>query len=231
MKLACILLALGVINCAGESKYPARQPIDLARLTVSLEHQVETLNVYIDKDGKIKLDVKSGWFSYCAGTFVSPTLILTAAHCTGDLKIYDKVYFSTYDNQDKHYVAEIWERAASSDLALLQVHNGYPIQDWAQIGPSPVLGDSARTLGHPHLIDSPHAFKWSYVGGWVTRPYHDAEGHDVTQIQMPTIVGMSGGGVFNEQGQLIGVLSYTFKENKNWGFAVSQSEILKFMDR
>ena len=154
-----------------------------------------------------------------SGTVVSPTgLILTAAHVldgTGGILV---AFPRTREGKVRQcYVAEVVEVAAEDlDLALLRVVrdtfgrpvDGSPALMCAPIGRSttPILGDPLRLLGFPDATLGPAGGNLTVLQGVVSALQR--EGDDLVWLvsDAPVSSGNSGGGVFDAQHRLLGVL-------------------------
>lgn len=94
---------------------------------------------------------------------------------------------------------------ATHDLALLQAQGkAVPPHEVAQLADkSPALGEKVVVVGHPA------GYYWTYLTGTVSgyrETFPGTERGPFLQVQVPVFYGNSGGGVFNEYGQLVGVV-------------------------
>jgi hypothetical protein len=94
------------------------------------------------------------------------------------------------------------------------------------------VGSTVHAIGHPE------AQFWSYTQGVVSqvRPdatwsYEDGMQHagSVIQTQTPINPGNSGGPLLNDDGEVVGINSYGTENTQGLNFAVSVSEIKRFM--
>lgn len=101
-----------------------------------------------------------------------------------------------------------------SDLALLQVGGNPPAHLVAQLAATtPMVGENVAVVGHPH------GNFWTYKTGVVsayrsTMKYVGMKKVDGPFLQISAAVtnGDSGGGVFNDRGQLVGIVSFANAE-------------------
>lgn len=119
----------------------------------------------------------------CSGTAVGPQLVLTATHCFGRL---------THINGQPAYALRRVDDGKDHSLVKVNVRFGA----WARRGAPPEQGDRLRWLGNPGGLEN------VYREGYVATVIDGASLLDAQVFQ-----GDSGSGVFNESGQLVGVVS------------------------
>lgn len=114
------------------------------------------------------------------------------------------------------------------DLALLKVTD-------KEIPAHPVmtLAAEAHAGDEVHIVGHPTGLWWSYSHGWIAQfrphsPNHREKPVDVLQISAPVWFGNSGGGVFNEDGQLLGIASW-IQKGPNLSFFVDYETIRWFL--
>ncbi len=129
----------------------------------------------------------------CTGEFVtSGGLILTAKHCTEGV---EKITVVTYDRQE--YKATVLMQSPTQDLAVLRVDKRNT--PYLPLAKSVEQGQSIHTYGSPLGITG------TYTTGVVARL-----NGDVTYIDCGVLPGNSGGPVFNDDGELVGVATAGF---------------------
>lgn len=153
---------------------------------------------------------------------------------TGDIKAHVITRFrANGENVVRTVDAEILGRpSADDDLAILRLSecNNLP---WAPLGNSDLLesGDTVTAVGHPH------GFGWSMTEGVVShsaRFWDDMSaksGFPLVQIDAPLNPGNSGGGLFNEEGYLVGINSMKRLYAENLNFARSSNLVTAYMGR
>jgi V8-like Glu-specific endopeptidase len=123
--------------------------------------------------------------SVCSATAVGPYMLLTATHCLGSL----------LRTVEGHAVEVVKVQDDHKDHALVTV-SGIRFRHWAHMGPVPKQGDRIRWWGNP--LGEPDVYR----EGYVAKVRDDAIFVDATVCH-----GDSGSGLFNDAGQLVGVLS------------------------
>lgn len=212
--LALIVLA-SVLSLACTSvpdiKYPPHpDPTALADMTPSL----------------VLLDPGDPAWSYCSAVWVAQDKILTAHHCVGveskrtetkneiGLRVYFTLrseYTGVYQDPLHIHAATVLKTDRLHDLALLQTEEAFIIHPVAPLAAAtPAVGDDLWFMGHPKGLT------WTLAKGWVAA-YREADFAPIDfeklgpflQAGAPTVYkGNSGGGAFNDHGELVGIASF-----------------------
>lgn len=183
----------------------------------------------------VTLDANDDVDSMGSGTVVSSDgLILTNAHVVGSHS-WASVFFkpASGDKPDGFYVGLVERIDETADLATLRLVDPPPSQSVATIGPASPLdvGLDVHAVGHPE------GEVWTYTKGIVSayrRDYKWTTGdslHQATVIQTQTPInpGSSGGGLFNDSGELVGVNSFFMSGAQGMNYAVSAEEVRRFL--
>jgi serine protease Do len=179
LKYLALLLCVLLTACSLQTKtpQPTNRAAELVAKTVAL----------VDEDGD----------PYCSGVWVSQYGILTASHC-----IHSTVsYFITDKDPTYRRPAFLTRIDRSHDLAVL-VATSVPSHPVTGISQAVVQGMYVQTMGHSLGL------LWSYSSGTVAsvREMEVLEDEcEWIQASVPMSPGNSGGGLFNEEGQLVGV--------------------------
>ena len=142
--------------------------------------------------------------------------ILTAAHVAeafGDSPIIVTLNYDVENplgEKTRTVVGRVVWSSSVADLAYIQV-DAVTFRSEAKIASDGLdTGDAVLIIGHPH------GYRWAHTAGHVAIPSvpgHPAgryQGYWVTFLDATVAGGNSGGGVFNENGELVGILSAGF---------------------
>lgn len=213
-----LVLALALVACAPPPQTPhSKASAQLERETVALVAASP-----------------SGPRAYCSGVWVGPAEILTANHCTADFDVGDQVAYVTRDDllvESADEVATIRfgklvARDVAHDLALLRVVLA-PSHESAGVG-TPEVGEAVQTMGHPLGL------WWSYSQG-VVASIRVVDWDDgpmwVVQSTAPISPGNSGGGLFDDAGNLLGICHGYYPRGENVNFYIDARYVRVFLDQ
>ncbi len=223
--LALAMLAAG---CTGAHVLP---PMNAAADVDDLTAKVVALGDV--EDGEIDI--------YCSGVWVAPRVIATAEHCVRDLKPGTQVSYVVKTDMVKpgQYsvnssietrMAVLDLRDVDHDVALLRAVGNVPSHEVAVIQPEiPLQGTQVHTLGAPLGVP------WSYSRGDVAAirflPSRTEQEILTIQVTAPISGGNSGGGLFNDRGELIGICRATYTNGQNMNLFTHISYVSAILEK
>lgn len=188
---------------------------------------------------------------YCTGVWVGEKEILTAHHCVqavaniiagisdgdedapvDDVKIHYIVQGEVEGVQEEPngiHLGKVSADDSTHDLALVNVVGNvippHGVVDLADIGPG--VGERVEVVGHVR------GYYWTYIEGVVASYRDSVPGVDkmgpFMQVSAPIYFGNSGGGIFNNSGELVGIVSFLDGSAPLLNFAVSLKNIDNFL--
>ncbi len=161
--------------------------------------------------------------AYCSGVWVSDTTIVTANHCVAESAIGEPVEYVVRDDVYANGELEasdtisarastLYARDADHDLVLLHAP-----QAPAHLN-APVSTGAVRAGQRVSAMGMPLGEWFSYSSGDVAAlRYLNSHGHVILFVQATTPIsgGSSGGGLFDEFGELVGITHATFTNGQN----------------
>ena len=155
-----------------------------------------------------------------SGFLVKDDLVMTAAHVVDGAHV---IHISFKDG--KRFQAEVISSIASSDVALLRMNKPHPEPVLVELGSDldVAVGEPVFVIGAPFGIE--YTLSIGHLSGKSTRSLM-AGGAPVRLLQTDTAInpGNSGGPMFNQKGEVIGVVSFILTKSGGFngvGFATS----------
>lgn len=172
-------------------------------------------------------EITNGQFTtFCAGVWIKKDLMLTAAHCinkgeNSEVKI---INYEESLSPENFYIGKVLKIDKTKDLSLVECKLG-------NHSASKIAKEKDKVGSKLHIIGHTKGLNWSYIDGWISayRFTKAKNGNrNFTQVTAPIYYGDSGGGVFNEKGELIGITSFIYSI-PNVAFAVTLTDINEFL--
>lgn len=171
--------------------------------------------------------------AYCSGVWVSQSYILTANHCVDEVLVGDPVEYVVREDvlaEAADWVATVRlgvlsARDEEHDLALVLAKlppMGHGVAGVA----TPSVGQPVQTMGHPMGL------WWSYSTGEVAaiRVLDEGTAQWYVQSTAPISPGNSGGGLFDEAGNVLGIAhAYIATRAENVNFYVHAQYVAAFL--
>ncbi len=167
-------------------------------------------------------EIKRGLIG-CSGTYITPTHVLTAAHCF--MMPTTEIWVRGYN--EKSLEAKLIKVAPEHDLALLAITSKKP-HAFAKVAKSVRLGEQVISVGSPIRLEFALSEGIVSVLNVVSKPF-------LSKYLIHTAMingGSSGGGAFNKDGELLGVNTMTMGGMFGWAgisMAVSIEDIRGFL--
>ena len=233
--ISFVFVLLSLASCIqAKTHYPDKPPLQtlLGESTIALTEIDESLHIATP---------------HCTGVWVSQDTILTVSHCvegyarrelsgenTGFLGIEQPytvesevvadgvqpkaIYTSTVIKFDHHH-----------DLALLKAKGKIPPHSFVPLAKeTPYISQRIYTVGHPD------SFYYRYTEGYVSAYQPSVPEDDRTgpylEANLPVAGGMSGSGVFNEDGELVALVEALNVVVPLMGYCIHLDTIRNFLD-
>lgn len=179
----------------------------------------------------------------CTGVFVKEDVILTAGHCIDhfvdeqplaeglkNVNIYWMTQGEVVNFQEEPnalYLGHPIANDKEKDLGLIKIGGGnlprHRVAKMAEINPS--IGERLHSVGHVGGL------YWSHANCYVSGYRDKMLGSQGPFIQVEGAInkGNSGGGIFNERGEVVGIVSFTYSKAPGMSFGVGLDNIKKFL--
>jgi S1-C subfamily serine protease len=148
--------------------------------------------------------------SYGAGVAIdSSGLVLTNLHVVDGAKAVTVTPFGA-----EPIGAEVLDTDRELDLALLRLPS--PLANAAVVGRSDALGVGDEVMA----VGSPRKMYFSVSRGMVSFPNRFLDGVEYIQTDLPINVGNSGGPLVDDEGNVVGIVSFILRDSQGISFAL-----------
>lgn len=227
-----IMLCLAVVLCTACSTLT--QPPTVA-FVVSVPHSATAQDLENKTVALVEVDETGDGGAYCSGVWVGDDTILTANHCVEEEPLGARLSYLVRgdlnaekdDEIEAARLGVLVARDPSHDLALIRAPLA-PLHGVAYVAAqTPFVGQPTQTMGHPLGL-------WfSYSTGVVSgiRKQQEGEYQDMWWVQTtaPTSPGNSGGGLFDESGELLGICHGYYPRGENLNMYVHAVYLRAFL--
>lgn len=220
-----ILIAIFCIGCTAKDKELTPESICEKCLPATLEIKV--------------CDITNEILGMATGTIINNSgLVLTNRHVVDFIdssgqQLFVKVYGRFYNEQD-FFEMKIEKISADRDLALLSIENQKEVP-YIKIGDSSKLkyGEEVHTIGNSN------GFGLIYSHGYIATPLnkivYDNASISAIQVSMNINEGNSGGPLLNNNGEMVGVITFRLRDNNadiiyGSAYALTSEDINKFLE-
>lgn len=168
-----------------------------------------------EKAGKAVYVVKSA-ASLGSAVAISDRELLTNCHVLGNSAVV------TLEREGARLYASVVSANADADRCVLRSPEGEPLPAWVRVRPyaDVKVGERVFTIG------APRGLELSLAEGIVSSKRVADDGR-LIQTSAPISRGSSGGGLFDAQGNLIGITTFMIKDAQNINFAIAAEEYAK----
>lgn len=189
-------------------------------------------NIFKIKDSTVILLEQVGsnqYQPYCAGVWISNYYFLTANHCVNDS---ENIFYQIHTNKNNiikktysvAYSGIIIKQDADKDLALiLGINNNHSTVTLAN---DVSVGDAVWLLGHPNQLI--YSLSKGIISSKKENVY-DNQSSKLLQVDINLGPGNSGGGLFNNNSELLGICSFTTTNGAKFGFFADLEELKLFL--
>ena len=170
--------------------------------------------------GVLTVDQKSAPMSRGSAVVIAPGRLITNCH------VVDKAKAVWVRRENVMYGAEVELRDGARDLCQLKVANfSAPAVTIAPL-------DAVRVGGKAYAIGNPRGLENTLSDGLVSGVRRGKDGGvEAIQTSAPISPGSSGGGLFDAQGRLVGITTFSLRDSQSLNFAVPAVWILDLAQR
>lgn len=184
------------------------------RLALSDGTELKPQDIF-EKAGKAVYVVKSA-SSLGSAVAISDRELLTNCH------VVESNTVVALEREGARFPAVVISANADSDRCVLRVNEAEPLPAWVRVRPYADIKVGERVF----TIGAPRGLELSLAEGIVSSKRVADDGR-LIQTSAPISRGSSGGGLFDAQGNLIGITTFMIKDAQNINFAIAAEEYSK----
>lgn len=252
-KSVLLLLIIFFINgCATIKNNEEPKFGEMAPVPIAQQMQEETIAMLQSPSHPMFIGT---WLPYCTAVWIDEYTAITANHCAVAAKLVsmslEERFMMALSGEEidplgttvvytdhaglmtegggatTQYKGIVVSSYPSHDLALFQVSKNRPPHRSAKLANNlPGLGEEIATMGHPMVG---YSYSHGYVSAYPSKTIGDITGPFI-QANILVSPGNSGGGVFNKNGELIGIMSFIFPKAPSQSFAIPLGAISKLLE-
>jgi len=154
-----------------------------------------------------------------SGFFVDSNIVVTNVHVIAEGT---SGYAKIVNSKIKYNIAGTVGYDLSHDIVLLKLENVN--------APKLTIGDSRKVVvgEEVYVVGNPHGLEGTFSQGIISG-IREVDSRTLFQTTAPISPGSSGGPVFNNRGELIGVAFATYKEGQNLNFAIPAEYLITLL--
>lgn len=160
----------------------------------------------------------------CSGVWLSSSLIVTSDHCLGSNALGSAVEYALHDDVQftgiRSRSAVVSARNDRVDLALLRTGQ-VPSHHSAYFGVGHT-GERVHVMGHPLGL------YYTYASG-VVSAFRVVDGVTLLQTTAPTSPGSSGGGIFDNEGALLGIAHAVVPKGNGLAYYIDSRHVMQML--
>lgn len=230
-------VAMGCVKQGGGKNLDYAEPAPLAK-----EINAQTVALVHPEHFKLEDSEEYMFLPYCTGVWINESMFLTAYHCVdnkgsdaeldaGKVSVHylsQEQVVSPFEQPRGTYKGRVRFLDRSHDLAIIEAERKRPGHESAKV-PDQGAGIGTKM----HMVGHVQGFYYTYVEG-VVSSYREhlrliKKTGPFMQVSAPIYYGNSGGGVFNDSGELVGISSFITSAAPNTAFYIPAPVIKHFM--
>ena len=215
------LSVIGVVACANNNNNTIKTNSSDEQVAAG-KKELSAQDIYRNSTDKVALVIcYKDNIPYSQGTafFIGPTTAVTNYHVIADG---NAIGLKFSNKEEVVRSARVVKAAEQYDLAIIETQSNYPYFSLTSTSTDGV-GAKVYTIGNPRGLEGT-------ISDGIISGLRNSDGIEYIQITAPISPGNSGGPLLNEQGKVIGVSSFTFKDSQNLNFAIPIKYISKCTD-